>query len=53
MVDYLLGQARDQAAAGERGGNEGIKALPSKGEVTIHDIMEQDMESEEEWIGLE
>ncbi len=54
MVDYLLGQARDQAAAGELGGNEGgVKALPAKSEVTIHDIMEQDEESEAEWIGLE
>jgi periodic tryptophan protein 2 len=57
MVDYLLGQARDKPTGGEPGGIEdlGMKALPStKKEVTIHDIMQEDVAvSEEEWIGLE
>ncbi|KAH6626884.1 WD40-repeat-containing domain protein [Chaetomium sp. MPI-SDFR-AT-0129] len=55
-VDYLLGQAdredRPALTAGEIEGGDGIKALASTKEVTIHDIMRED-ESEEEWIGLE
>ncbi|KAL2135404.1 hypothetical protein VTI74DRAFT_8637 [Chaetomium olivicolor] len=57
MVDYLLGQANKAAVEEPEPGSIedlGMKALPStKKEATLDDIMQEDMESEEEWIGLE
>ncbi|KAK3997556.1 WD40-repeat-containing domain protein [Cladorrhinum sp. PSN332] len=61
-VDYLLGQAADKSAAGAgatiewgENGDLEMKALPSSTkEVTLDDILQQDVEETEgEWIGLD
>src|SRR5690606_11985699 len=51
MVDYLLEAKNRPVVNGENGGIEdvGVKALPStQKEVTIHDIMQEDVEESEE-----